>query len=144
MRIAAILVTYLFTGLMGYAATAQPVFTRAHIVASLTHTGTSSHADATSLDGLQTLADLSGPARTWGFTAVPFGPLNVSETRPATLPAPGSDNPHLATATYVQRVGRADSTAFAYYHVSDSAVETLGITGEVDFEGTPAPFTLLF
>lgn len=144
MRIASILALSLLTAAFGPGASAQITVTQADALALVTRTGTASSHDATSLTGAQVLADRSGASQTWDFSALTFAAPDVSQIAPATLPVPGSDNPHFSSATHVQQISLNDSTTYVYYQIGAGALEVLGFSGEIEIDGEDTTYALVF
>lgn len=123
---------------------AQITVTRADLARLLTRTGSVTSAEATASSALQALADRSGPNQTWDFTAIGFTADAPTTTGPAALPVPGSEHPALQAASHVVQVGAGDESAYLFFHLTDDAHETLGLSSMVDVEGEPFRLLLTF
>lgn len=128
----------LLTTLSALSADAQITVTRADVLAQLAASGTATSFDVVAPDAsdeLQTLADRSGSGQTWDLRPLPWTDETGASFAPASPPVPGSGFEGLAAATHIVAITQHDSTAYAFFDVSDTLHDLLGITAEVEDEG---------
>lgn len=121
-------------------AAAQITITRADIEAQLTRPAITATYEGQSADGLEAIVAARGTGQTWDLRGIAFEKTFQGTIRPAVLPVPGSDDPHFATANFVQAnelglEAGADSVSYTYSLLQDDAYLLLGVAGEADFDG---------
>ena len=121
------------------ATSAQITITRADVEAQLRQTMHTATYEGDDLSGLDAVVAATGGGRTWDLSGVQPRKIFEGTAEPAVLPAPGSDDAHLAQANFVQKMSLrqesgVDSLAYVYNHLSDDAYLMLGMAADADLD----------